>query len=142
MSAFSSEADMAVLKNLFAFLLTAYGEKYTKTHGVLTESWKADDGSSWYRKYADGWIEQGGWYKHGASTVASVSISLTTPFATTEYIISFTRGDPTFTEGYAQNVMASIFQFWGVTTTSFCTKGVGTSSAKTLAQLRWFACGY
>jgi hypothetical protein len=27
---------------------------------VVVESWRADDGSSWYRKYSDGWVEQGG----------------------------------------------------------------------------------
>lgn len=26
----------------------------------VVESWKSSDGSSWYRKYSDGWIEQGG----------------------------------------------------------------------------------
>lgn len=26
----------------------------------VVETWKSDDGTSWYRKYSDGWIEQGG----------------------------------------------------------------------------------
>ena len=30
------------------------------TADYVTETWRASDGSSWYRKYKSGWVEQGG----------------------------------------------------------------------------------
>lgn len=30
------------------------------TQDFVTETWISDDGLSWYRKYASGWVEQGG----------------------------------------------------------------------------------
>lgn len=30
------------------------------TQDFVTESWISEDGLSWYRKYASGWVEQGG----------------------------------------------------------------------------------
>lgn len=35
-------------------VLNAVGKRY------LVESWKADDGRSWFNRYSDGFIEQGG----------------------------------------------------------------------------------
>lgn len=52
----------------------------------ITKTWKSTDGSSWYRKWSDGWIEQGGkipnrnpwtWY----------TATLNTPFTTTSYTV-------------------------------------------------------
>ena len=52
----------------------------------ITETWKSTDGRSWYRKWSDGWIEQGGkipnrnawtWY----------TATLNTPFTTTSYTL-------------------------------------------------------
>lgn len=31
------------------------------TADYVTETWRASDGSSWYRKYKSGWVEQGGY---------------------------------------------------------------------------------
>jgi len=44
----------------------------------VTESWKSTDGSSWYRKYNSGWIEQGGFYSDYPSGV--VTITFPKPF--------------------------------------------------------------
>jgi hypothetical protein len=35
----------------------------------VIESWRATDGSSYYRKYKSGWIEQGGWISSSSSSV-------------------------------------------------------------------------
>ena len=79
---------MANFKTLMKNLLTAYGNK----HGVLVASWSATDGSSWYRKYSDGWIEQGGRVAKGSTMAASSRwapvITFPIPFAKTGYTTS------------------------------------------------------
>ena len=61
-------------KALISALLNAWGGKATvksaksieingtahNPAAVVVKTWTANDGSSWYRKYSDGWIEQGG----------------------------------------------------------------------------------
>ena len=49
----------------------------------ITETWKSTDGRSWYRKWSDGFIEQG-----GRITSATTTISLHTAFTNTNYTIS------------------------------------------------------
>lgn len=44
----------------------------------VTESWVAEDGNSWYRKYSDGWIEQGGELK-GVTGSVTFPISFSEP---------------------------------------------------------------
>lgn len=44
-------------------------------------------GKSWYRKYSDGWIEQGGYYNIPTSSTGDqdFTVTLITPFSTTNY---------------------------------------------------------
>ena len=93
----------------------------------MTETWQS--GTSWYRKYSDGWIEQGG-------VVSAASNSTVTtfhkPFKNTNYIIlASPRVDG---------------NFWSVpacatpeTSTSFRHGAYGGSST---AKMTWYACGY
>lgn len=52
---------------------------------VVTDFWKSDDGLNWYRKWSDGWIEQGGKTVNGSGD-RQVTVSLNTPFTTTNYV--------------------------------------------------------
>lgn len=57
----------------------------------VTGTWKASDGSMWYRKYSDGWIEQGGLIlKESDDTqfYCSVTINFPIPFTKTTYSFS------------------------------------------------------
>lgn len=57
----------------------------------VVESWKASDGSSWYRKYRSGWVEQGGLIvkePDDAQYYADVAINFPAPFSTTSYSFS------------------------------------------------------
>lgn len=54
----------------------------------ITETWKSTDGASWYRKWSDGWIEQGGNYK--TDSIYRASITLTVPMKTTHYYCDVT----------------------------------------------------
>ena len=51
----------------------------------VVEVWAADDGSSWYRKYSSGWVEQGGTLPTGTTTVLTVTFPV--QFANADYTI-------------------------------------------------------
>lgn len=55
----SQYVDNALYCLLFPKLLLPVSQG-SNTKGGLVESYYAQDGSNWYRKYEDGWIEQGG----------------------------------------------------------------------------------
>lgn len=84
------------------------------------------NGNNWYRKYSDGWIEQGG-YISGTSNTRT--ITLVTPFTTTNYTVNST-GYKQATEDYSP--------FIGARTTSNFTIYVGTGATGVF----WYACGY
>lgn len=86
--------------------------------GVLTSRYKSGD--TWYRKYSDGWIEQG-----GTSTTEAVDITISFPLSFTTTNIQVLSGSST---GYS--VVRS------KTKTSFV---MGRSVANTTY---WYACGY
>lgn len=50
----------------------------------ITKTWKSTNGTSWYRKWSDGWIEQGGTY-YTDDSLYRLTITLTVPMATTNY---------------------------------------------------------
>ena len=131
-------------KALISTLLSAWGGKTTvkaaksveingkfhKPVSVVVESWTADDGTSWYRKYSDGWIEQGG-NPGGVGTMGTMDTTITfpVPFTNTNYFI-----------GGVGFVIANVGSAYilSATTTGFTTSSVmhqsGTPS--------WYACGY
>lgn len=51
----------------------------------VVETWKAEDASSWYRKWSDGFIEQGGYCFVGSGIQGSVTTVMPTPFSTNKY---------------------------------------------------------
>lgn len=53
----------------------------------IVESFVSSDGLSWYRKYSDGWIEQGGMI--GGSYHNNGNINFLVPFLDTKYIVNF-----------------------------------------------------
>lgn len=56
------------------------------TADYVIETWRASNGSSWYRKYKSGWVEQGGKGTGGASKTGSV-IQLPVTMEDTNYNI-------------------------------------------------------
>lgn len=87
-------ADLDKVKTSVANLSQEVDEVSSKTDDVekmiteniayidsfVVESWRSDDGLSWYRKYSDGWIEQGG---YTSTTTATYPL----PFANTDYTL-------------------------------------------------------
>lgn len=93
-------------------------------------------GSNWYRKWSDGWIEQGGVIPNGSSWTWS-SVTLNTPFTTTSYtlVAGVTVLDGMSTQAQETNG----FCFGLKNTTSFRYRqfaDIDKPSAK------WYACGY
>ena len=64
--------------------------------GILVESYV--NGASWYRKYSDGWCEQGSLY-HRGDTLGWHTINLLIPFVNTNYSIQENR----IINGYSKN---------------------------------------
>lgn len=94
---------------------------------VCVSRWTS--GSSWYRKYSDGWIEQG-----GIATVTWETVTFVVPFSNTNYTSLIT---PLY------HNTQTIFN-WSITskTTSKMIVTSGDSSGVTNRPCCWYACGY
>lgn len=101
----------------------------TKPVLTLVNSWK-DDNGNWYRKYSDGWIEQGG---RIAGTTTSGTVNFPIAFTNTNYTMTIGQymGSSTDTEGVAASTLISNY-----TTTSF---RYSTTSQR---DDNWYACGF
>lgn len=64
-----------------------YTDNVAYIEAFIVETWRSDDGSSWYRKYSDGWIEQGGVTPN--VNADSYTVTLNTPFTTANYHVNF-----------------------------------------------------
>lgn len=96
------------------------------TSAVLTETWSK--GTSWYRKYSDGWIEQGGTFTKQRDI--SVHVTFPVAFQNTDYTIA--------TAQYAQLSSDSpVCSF-----TNKLTTGIYHNYASWGSKWDWFACGY
>ena len=99
----------------------------------VIETWKSDDGTSWYRKYSDGFIEQGG--NSQIDENSDKTITLSYPFSSTVYQVIVTNtsgGGRSDTEGYifVKTKYTSSIKF------SASYLNPNTSS------FNWYACGY
>ena len=107
-----------------------------KVNGDLR--WKGQDvvcvakytsGTNWYRKYSDGWIEQG-----GQATAVTAKVTFLVSFSNTNYTSQVT---PLYTN--TQNIFN-----WSITskTTSTMVISSSDSSGATNRPCSWYACGY
>ena len=94
--------------------------------GGVVSAWN-DGNGNWYRKYADGWIEQGGAHVFGGSDARQEQISLNIPFKDTKYFVC---------SNYCSESSNQYGQCFNLTPSSFTCKGFGK-----ITNL-WLACGY
>ena len=93
-----------------------------------------NDGTNWYRKWSDGWVEQGGAYQTANDT--NITVTLGCPFSDTSYYISLLQGSTGAGNKDSDiNVGWKWFSTWEKTTTSF-----GMRLAKININY-WYACG-
>ena len=90
---------------------------------TLTKSWTSGD--KWYRKYSDGWIEQGGIISY--SEVKSQTITFNTAFTKTPRVVF-----SAFSDGSAEFTGSS------VSTSNFAWR----SNATTTGKIHYYACGF
>ena len=95
-----AEANQIVLK-----VLNDLKEK-TGLGGVI-DSW-SDGNGNWWRKYADGWIEQGGEVKRKTS---QIEVSLHVPMKDATYSVLLTSGDSTNDSDGTSNADSVLLQF-------------------------------
>lgn len=94
----------------------------------VVESWR--HGSNWFRKYSDGWIEQGGW------SATNQWITLHTPFTNNEYTV---LGQIIF---YSDEVSGFSQVSPNKETTRFWMR-IKTADGKVWGDAcHWYACGY
>ena len=102
-------------------------------YAYVTEVWS--NGSNWYRKYSDGWIEQGGILVL-SSAVGNTTHTLNVPFSNTNYLVLL-MGNDSGTPS-AVDMMGTGTK----TTTSFVSRFLSTSSSGLDTNRGWYACGY
>jgi hypothetical protein len=90
----------------------------------LIETYISDDGNSWYRKYSDGWIEQGGKALSGNTYVFPI------PFTS---VPTFTHGE--YNDGESNSHAVGFCQ---LTTSGFTLQRYTGGNI----EMHWRACGY
>lgn len=101
--------------------------------GVILASYTS--GTSWYRKWSDGWIEQGGeGVASGYPSNAHVN-NFVTPFSNTNYTIVCTK---------LNSGTSAAIAVGRKTTTTFkmSCQGQGGSGFSAASDITWYACGY
>ena len=94
----------------------------------VKETGKSSDGTKWYRKWSDGWIEQGG--VHTFSGTSSQRVAFMKSFSDTKYIALFMAGS-------RSGSAADISTYLGTKNTSNVVVNPDRSG-----NLNWYACGY
>lgn len=121
-------ADVANVMDAIASLATvahtgSYNDLLNKPQAYITETWHS--GTSWYRKYSDGWIEQGG------SINGTELVTLNTNFSNTNYTAVATPN--------TQSNASSPRIFIDEKTTSAFYLYMSSYNTK---KASWYACGY
>ena len=103
----------------------------TTAKAYITETYSS--GSSWYRKYSDGWIEQGGFIA-ASSTMGAVSQTYHTPFTQAQCPILIGYSTDTGTDEVdAQHISA--YSKTGFT-------AIRANRGSEAVGLQWYACGF
>lgn len=98
----------------------------------ISETWKS--GQSWYRKYSDGFIEQGGFISIGSSS--EVTTTFFVPFTVLPHIsLGGVTNYGASTPDYKRHPLA-------LTTSYFKTQSLFTDNTAVNRGAYWFACGY
>lgn len=98
----------------------------------ITDTYSKD--KNWYRKYSNGWVEQGG-YVSGA---VDASVSLLVPMKDTNYMILTSKSTDSYDSG------SPVINTYNKTTTSFniCAWGQGGKGFRSSATGHWTVFGF
>lgn len=98
-----------------------------KQLGYVTETW--NKGTSWYRKWSDGWIEQGGEFTKARDT--NITVTFPVAFKNTDYTITLSHYSRLTSSEYP------VCDFSYKTNT-----GIVHNYGSWGSKVGWFACGY
>ena len=111
-------------------LVSSYGQAISAPKATASIVKYYINGSSWYRIWSDGWIEQGGIISTSSDT--NKTISFLKKFSNTNYFIC-----KNFGYSNSGGVAARWMGFWNKTTSGATTGSLGNSYNQC-----WYACGY
>ena len=111
-----------------------YNDLSNKPKVYVTETWHS--GTSWYRVWSDGWIEQGGTKAGALFNGASQTLTLPKAYKNASYIITGIGVYKSGVGGYASIGENS------VTKNSFKYAGMGGASRDGIVNFYWYTCGY
>lgn len=111
----------------FTARATEIGGASATEPAVVVESYR--NGNNWYRKYSDGWIEQGGILASSGGTV-----TLNKSFSDTNYSVFLS---PVYNSDYNPDYVTYTAS---CSTTSFTINNPSQNSAKA-SRVMWYACG-
>lgn len=111
-------------------------EKLSSSTAHIVESWA--NGYSWWRKYSDGWIEQGG--RAYLTTEQKKAVTFPNAFGDNKYCISFmVERDTSTSSEYTDDTTVTLSS---PSTTSFTAYMFDAGDNSYSTYVRWFACGY
>lgn len=102
----------------------------------VKETGKSSDGKSWYRKWSDGWLEQGGVKEATVLNGATSTITLPIAYKDASYSI---RGIGVKRKGYYGY---AVIEQDSVIKSSFAYAAMGNSSNDGVVKFHWYTCGY
>lgn len=102
---------------------------------VIVETYNG--GSSWYRVWSDGWIEQGGRSSRAFTNIATFTITFLKPFTNANNYLVF-HGGSTVIAG----VSAFGYELITRTTTSYTAKYSTQTGGSYTSEYDWYVCGY
>ena len=134
-----TQVESQVSEQLAEDIPTAIATKVDKGHEVIEfQAPTAENNYTWYRKYADGWVEQGG--------IFTVSVSSRFGYATITLLVTMDNINYTVYAqgGYITNVSAMAYNVNSKTVNNFIVQAIavdGTSASGTPNQGSWYVCG-
>lgn len=130
------QVDLTAIRESITNVSSKVEDKLGVSTVHITETWKSTDGSSWYRVWSDGSIEQGGRLKLEVWTVGddrSGTFSLPTAFSNATYTTVVTGEG-----GYGWATLKVVSQ----TTSSVAVTGTGASKNDYVSYVHFYCSGY
>jgi hypothetical protein len=123
---------MSAVASMQAAVSAVEAKPIMNARAYITETWSR--GTSWYRRYSDGWIEQGGYVSPGGNSAAFHIGTFNTAFSTTNITLVATNA-------YRANNDHSYYGQIGAFVASK-TQFKETCFSSEKSPFHWFACGY
>lgn len=122
------------IKSTLATIKTQLGQLESRRY--VKETGKSSDGTSWYRKWSDGFIEQGGRVNAVAYDDKTKNVTFMTPMSNTNY---FAVSNPldSIHSLWDLSSRVSLFMLDGMTV-----KGSANSKGAYTGVCTWYVCGY